>query len=1111
MPADILDRLSQLPAEKRALLQRKLLERRASGAAALAITPRAESGPCELSFAQELMWLLDQLSPGITSYHVPRALRMKGSLNLSALEAGLNEIVARHDVLRTSYHAQGGTPIQVISASAPVALEKIDLRSLADTDREVEARRILFDEAGRPFDLSALPALRCTLLRLADNEYILLLVTHHIASDGWSKGVLFRELEELYTAFCEGRPTNLAPLPIQYADFACWQRKWLTGNVLDEQLGYWRKRLEGMPAALELPADRPRPAIQSGKGARRNTVYSKILGDGLKQLSMQEGCTLFMTLLTAFHILLSRYSGQTDIVIGTPVSGRTRTEIEGLIGYFSNSLVLRADLSGNPTYREALREVRSSVLGAFSHQDLPFEMLVKELQPHRDLSRTPVYQIMFSVGSHHTEQLNLPGLSITPLLMDRNTAKFDMTLGLRESPDALLAGVEYSTDLFCDDTMARLLDNFGTLLESIAANPDQNIRSLPVISRAEQRLLAVDWQQAETRLNEPDTVQALFEAQAARTPDAPALAFNGESLTYAELNTRSNRLAHMLRAHGIGPEMRAAISLERSLDMVVAVVAVIKAGGAYVALDPDYPAQRLSLMLRDSGAALLITKSKLLDRLSPDGVAVIALDGEKERISAQAAHNPAPITTASNLVYVVYTSGSTGAPKGVMVEHGSLVNAYLGWESRYNLKQPNSSHLQMANFSFDVFSGDLVRALCSGGKLVICPFDTLLDPEALYRLMRAEQITCAEFVPGVLRLLAQHLEKTGQCLDFMRVLIAGSDSWYVDEYRAFKKLCGSGCRLINSYGLAEATIDSSLYEAALEELPEAGLVPIGKPFPNTELYILDELQKPVPVGVPGELCIGGRGLARGYLGLPELTEARFIESSINGSIRRIYRTGDQARWLSSGAVEFLGRIDHQVKVRGFRVELGEVETALGRHPAIVDAVVTAYPSSAGDARLAAYIVTNGGGSTDGSDLRRFLGETLPAHMVPAHFLRLEAFPLTPNGKVDRSALPVPDQAETDALRPYTMPRTPIEQMIACLWTEVLGVEKVGITDNFFELGGHSLLATQVVSRLRESFPVEISLRDIFELPTVENLALRIVERLAAAPEMCEAQAGIMEL
>lgn len=1085
--ADLQRLMDGLSPEKRALLERRIIQKRAAAAAAQIIPRRTVKSPCPLSFAQELMWLLDNLID-TSAYYVPRVLRLKGRLNTAGLESALNRVVERHEILRTTYRAVDGTPMQFIAESAKVDLQRLDLSHLERSQGEAEAHRILVEEGRRRFDLSHDLLLRALLLRLAEQEHILLLVSHHIASDGQSKAVLFRELGAFYQAYASGKEVQLSELPIQYADFAVWQREWMQGEVLEKHLNFWKAQLADAPMMLEVPLDRPRPAFQSFQGARQIVQWSNDTLTGLKKLSRCEGTTLFMTTLAAFGILLYRWCGQEDILIGTPVSGRSRTELESLIGYFSNSVVLRVVLSGDPTFRELMQRVKQVSLNAYSYQNMPFEKLVTELQQERDLSHSPIYQVMFSVGEQKDLGLEIPGLEITPIILDRGTAKFDMTLGMTEYFGDLLCNIEYCSALFKPATMERLAGYFQNLLHGILADPDQRISKLPMLSVAERQQILLGWNQTARNYSQDRLVHQIFESQAATTPDAIAVVYEEKQLTYRELNTRANHLAHFLKKHGVGPEVPVALCMDRSLDMIVGVMGILKAGGAYVPLDSTYGRERLPVILQDAECPLLLTQHDLLGTV-PNTVPVIALDRDWNTIAQESQENPDNELTPATLAYIVYTSGSTGIPKGVMVSHRNLLNAYQAWEEEYQLRSPVGSHLQMANFSFDVFSGDLVRALCSGSKLVVCPTELLLNPSTLYSLMLKENVDCAEFVPAVLRALVDYLDETGQKLDFMRLLIAGSDTWTGGEYRRVLQLCGPKTRLINSYGVAEATIDSTYFEAAKDqELRHEASVPIGRPFPNTQVYVLDGQMQPAPVGVAGTLYVGGTGVTRGYLKRPELTAEKFVCDPFRSEPEaRLYNTGDAARYLADGNIEFLGRSDNQVKIRGFRIELGEIETVIAKYSGVQQVVVAARELSPGQLGLVAYIVPISGQSLNIGELRGFLKGKLPVYMLPSVFELLDKMPLNANRKVDRKALPAPKKKIADPEKSYVAPRTEVEEKLASIWAELLQFSPIGMEDNFFALGGHSLMAIRVISRVRSHLGIELSLRTLFDNPTISEL------------------------
>ncbi len=1099
---DFSKRIAALSPEQRALLELRLQQKNLLQPQTSVIPKRTASDAFPLSPAQERLWIFHQLDPQLSIYNESLLFRIVGQLDIVVLEQSLNEIIKRHEILRTSIVVADNQPIQFIAPTQTITLPIVNLQKLPKAEREAKAQQIANQSSSEPFNLAEAPLLRGFLIRLQENEHIMLLTMHHIISDGWSWRVLFQELSTLYQAYSAGNPSTLSELPIQYADFALWQQQRSHSPELETQRRYWKQQLNGASPMLELPTDYPRPAVQTFRGRCEALALPQSLSSKLKSLSQQEGVTLFVLLLAAFNTLLYRYSSTEDILVGTPVANRICIETEPLIGCFINTLVLRTDLSGNPSFRELLARVRKLTLEAQVHQELPFEQVVRELQPDRALSHTPLFQVLFVFQESTLQALELPNITVKPMLADSGVAKFDLTLLVEDTEQGLAGAIEYSTDLFQADTITRMLEHFQTLLTSIAANPDKRLSELQLLTDAEQHQLLVEWNDTKTDFLRDKCVHQLFEAQVERTPDAVAVVYKDEQLTYQDLNNRANQLARYLQKLDVGPEVLASICFERSLEMVVALLGVLKAGGAYVPLDPAYPQERRRFMLKDAQVSVLLTQQKSWNVEPFDFPTPLAIDLDKdwEVISRESEENLITNVTAENLAYVIYTSGSTGKSKGVMIQHNSLVNAYFAWEEAYQLRAAPTCHLQMASFSFDVFSADLVRALCSGGKLVLCPRDLLLDPQKLYELMLQEKVDCAEFVPAVLRNLIQYLEESEQRLDFMRLLVCASDNWYVGEYKKFKRLCSPQTRLINSFGLTEATIDSSYFETTTLDLSVERLVPIGRPFANTQLYTLDPHLQPLPVGVPGELYISGVGLARGYLNQPELTAERFIPNPFKQGTR-LYKTGDLARYLPDGSIEFLGRADNQVKIRGFRIELGEIEAELSQHPQVGEIALRVREDEPGNKYLVAYIVPREAVLPTVSELRSFLKQKLPDYMVPSAFVMLDALPLTPNGKVDRRTLPAPERARFGAEKTFTSPRTPVEEVLAGIWAQVLEIEPVGIHDNFFELGGHSLLATQVIYRVRSALQVELPLRCLFESPTIAGLAESIEAIMKAGQEL----------
>ncbi len=1060
----------------------------AACAAAVPIQPAPRDSELPLSFAQQRLWFLDQLEPGNLFYNIPMAVRLTGTLDANALERALNEIVRRHESLRTTFAAHSGKPAQVIAPQLTIKTPIVDLRRLPASEREAEAMRLASEDARKPFDLNNGPLLRAQLLRLDEQDHIALLTLHHIVSDGWSMGVLVRELAALYDAFAANKPSPLPDLPIQYADFANWQREWLQGDALAAQMEYWKQQLRTSPPMLELPTDRPRPAMQTFNGAQYSFAFPKTLADAVNAFSRRENVTLFMTLLAAFQTLLHRYTGQEDIGVGTPIANRTRAEIENLIGFFVNTLVLRGDLAGAPSFRELVKRARETAMGAYAHQDLPFEMLVEALQPQRDLSHTPLFQIMFVLDNAPRQSIVLPGLTIAPLPVNSGKATFDLTLALAESPQGLTGYVEYNTDLFDAETIERMVGHFQTLLESVVANPDQSIAKLAMLTPAERQQILVEWNQTAADFPRGACIHELFEQQVAARPDAIAVIFEDEQLTYAELNARANQVARYLQTLGVKPETLVGISAERSLEMVVGILGILKAGGAYLPLDPYYPAERLAFMLEDSGAPLLLTQAHLVDRLPAPMARVVRLDADWDIIARESSENIKGGAMADSLAYVIYTSGSTGKPKGTMLRHRGLCNLAT-WQQRAFDIEEGKRVLQFSPLSFDASVWETFMALRNGGALVLARQETLASAPELVALMRDKRVTTVTLPPSVLAVLPP------EDLPDLETIISAGEACSAELVKRW----ALGRRFFDAYGPTETTVCASMAQCD----PNDSRAPtIGRPIANTRLYILDAHLQPAPVGVPGELCVAGVSLARGYLNRPEMTNAKFIRDPFSQEPgARLYRTGDLTRYRRDGNIEFLGRIDDQVKVRGFRIELGEVESALRQHAALRDAAVVAREDAPGDKRLVAYVVPHREPAPSGGELKSFLKQQLPEYMVPSIFMAMASLPLSPSGKVDRRALPAPDMTRPELAHAYVPPRNSTEEKLAALCAELLGVDRVGVYDSFFDLGGHSLLATQFISRVRDDFRVELPLRNLFETPTISELATSIGAMQAQQSQM----------
>jgi amino acid adenylation domain-containing protein len=1031
------------------------------------ITRAKREGNPTASYAQERLWFLYQLEPS-AAYNIPFGVRLRGELNVPVLERCLNEIIQRHEALRTRFEAVDWQPVQVIEPARPLKILLTDLSALPPSQRETEAMKLCREEARRLFDFEEGIMMRALSFRLEARENILLLNIHHIASDGWSMGVLFAELKALYGAFVEGKPSPLAELPVQYADFAVWQRQWLQGEVLEKQLGYWKKQLEGAPALLELPADRPRPAIQSYEGTLFRGTLPRSLTEALQELSRARGTTLFMTLLSAFQVLLHRYSGSEDILVGTPIAGRHHAEIEELIGFFVNTLVMRGDLSGDPSFRTLLDRTRDRALEAYAHQDLPFERLVEELHPQRDMAHAPVFQVLFALQNTPGKGLALQGLEVSPVEVDTGTSKFDLSLVVRERDDGLETIFEYSTDLFDAPTIERMLGHYQRLLEGIVANPDENISRLPLLSENERKQILVEWNDTTAAYPKDKCLHELFEAQVERTPEAVAVVFGENSLTYGELNKRANQLARHLKGLGVGANSLVGICVERSLEMVVGLLGILKAGGAYVPLDPEYPKERLAFMLEDSGLKVLLTQRHLA--VPQGGARLVRLDADWTTIAEQNRSNVPNVAAPDNLAYVIYTSGSTGKPKGVTIEHRNAVN-FVHWGLSAFTNEEMAGVLASTSICFDLSVFELFVTLSRGGKVILAK-NVLQLPD----LAAKNQVTLINTVPSAMTALLREaaMPPGVQVVNLAGEALATS---LVNQLYALPIK-----KVYDLYGPTETTTYST-WTLRQSDQPAK----IGRPVANTRIHILDKQLQPVPAGVPGELLIGGDGLARGYHNRPELTAEKFIADPFSADPNaRLYRTGDLARYLPNGDIQYLGRLDHQIKIRGFRVELGEIEGVLNKHSGIKDSVVVAREDAPGDKRLVAYLVSRNG-PISLSELRIYLRAKLPEYMVPAAFVPLKALPLTPNGKVNRKALPKPDfEPSIDKLVP---PATPTEIVLARIWREVLEIKHASTSDNFFESGGHSLLAVQLIGKINKTFNVNLPIPVFFQNPTIKGLAI----------------------
>jgi amino acid adenylation domain-containing protein len=1102
-------RVTSLSPERRKLLE-LLLEDDGAQSSSQRITRRGvKIDHPPLSFAQQRLWLLDQLFPGNPAYNETFAVRLIGRLDASALGRSLDEIIRRHEALRTTYIAAGGSQAQKINPPAPLDLPMVDLGDLTAGAQEARLKELIVEQTQSPFSLSEGPLIRAKLLRLAEDKHVLLLTMHHICTDGWSMDVLYREMAALYETFSAGRPSPLAELPIQYADYAVWQRRRMQAEVLERQLEYWRERLRGPLPQFTPPTDHAFPPVLSGQGRHLRYVLPDALTAALRDFCARQRATLYHALLAAFQALLHRYTGDTDILIGSPVAGRNGLEIESLIGFFVNTVVLRADLSGDPSFVELVGRAREDALSAYERQDLPFERLVEELQPERALSHNPLFQVMFVMQSKAETAGRMGQVDYVAEWVDGGVVKFPLTLWAQERDGAIELQLGYSSDLFEEYTAGRMLGHYERLLRGAMAEPARRLSELEMLAEDERCEVVEGFNQTRAEYPADLCLHELFERQVACAPDAVAVRVNDDLLTYAELNERADELARRLKSLHVGPESLVAVMAERSAGLVVALLGALKAGGAYVPLDPSYPAERLSFILQDSEAKVLLAEQALLGNIAAPGLNVVIIDAPGDGAAAPP-DSPLPKEAcAQNLAYLIYTSGSTGKPKGTMIPHRGLVN-YLSWcLDAYRVADGNGAPVH-SSVGFDLTVTSLFAPLLAGRQIIMMPETESV--EALAEALRAgNDLSLVKLTPSHLQMLNELLSPA-EAAGKARALVIGGEELKAESI-AFWRTHAPETRLINEYGPTETVVGCCTHEVGAEDSP-GGSIPIGRPIANTQLYLLDPKLQPVPVGVMGELYIGGDGLGRGYWRRPELTAERFAPSPFGAEPgARLYRTGDSARRLPDGKIEYLGRMDRQVKIRGFRIELGEIESLLRKRADVSEATVVVKVGAGGDKRLVAYIVANSdSGSNDSptsSELRKWLGLQLPDYMVPSAFVTLDSLPLTPNGKLDHKALPEPEPGYSLDNSGQTAPLTQMEEAVANIWAEVLGVGSVGANVTFFELGGHSLLAAQIVSRLRDAFQIDVPLRRFFEGLTVTSLASSI-ETIQTERE-AEMRAGVLEM
>lgn len=1074
--------LSSLSDRKRELLKARLSLKTAKPDFEV-INAQELPGPLPLSFAQESIWYSQELDPKNPVNNMSDAnLRLRGNLQISALQTALKTIVERHQILRTNFFSMNGEPRQSVARATGFDLSVVDLSHLPEAEARHETERWLKQESQRFFNLADDFKLRAVLLRLKEDDHLLILTLHRIAGDSSSVGILLHELELLYDAFSRGKPSPLPSLDIQYVDYAVNQRERWDCGLIRRHLDYWKDELAGVTPILEVPIDRPRPKFQTFRGRQKRFNYDPQLLASLRELSNRERTTLFTVLLTGFQTLLHRYSSQDDIVIGVPLGARTNSQIENLIGLFLNVVPLRANFEGDPTFLELLRQSRTKMLAARKHMDYPVERLIKELRIPRHPNRNPLFQVIVQHFNSPPQPEKFGNLMVElPPPTDNQTAKFDLSLILEESPGGLKGNLEYNIDLFDTSTIDRMLGHYQTLLRAIVVNPSEKVSLLPLLTAPEQQQFMAEWDAV--RLSPPGamTVPLLFEQQVETTPGDVAVIFEDQQLTYRELNERVNQLAHYLRRRGLESGTLAAISLERSLEMVIGVLAVLKAGCAYVPLDPEYPQRRLDFMMADTCAPVLLTQERFKNLVTPaPGCQLVCLDSEWEKIGQEPPDNPVHTARPGNLAYVIYTSGSTGQPKGVMITHDSLC-AHAHWMQETIPLTAQDRILQKAAFSFDVAVWEMFGPLLHGAQLVMAPPRIHRESAALVETIARKQITLLQTIPSQLRALLNEPELK-QCRRLKHVIVGGEVLPPDLITRFYSEL---EAKLYNAYGPTENTIDATWHPCSPSD-GELASVPIGRPIPQTRACILDKHLQPVPVGVPGELHLAGRGLARGYWRRAELNAEKFIPNPFQaGRNERLYKTGDLARCLPDGNIEFLGRMDHQVKIRGFRIELEEIEAALRQQPAVRNAVLAVQTKRPGDKQLIAYVVPEEGTTLKTTELRAQLKHILPDHMVPAVFTIMTKLPVTGDGKVDRRALPKPDAHPTR--EEIAHPRSDLEHAMVQIWRAVLGLQQIGIEDDFFELGGHSLLAAQILARVKETCGKHVSLRDLFEFPTISGL------------------------
>jgi amino acid adenylation domain-containing protein len=1064
---------------------------------------RSDSAP--LSYAQQRLWFLQQLDPDSDAYNISGAVRLLGRLDVKAMEKAIEEIFARHDVARATFHLNEDHPVQLIGPPQPMRSALVDLSEMAADKVWAEIERTLNAIVTRPFNLSRGALGRAYRIRLGGEDMILAFVMHHIISDGLSFEVIVREYAILYQAFTSGLPSPLPPLPIQYADYAVWQRELFALDAGKEHLRFWREYLEGAPPILDLPADRPRPAALTFRSGARKFRFGNELSEKLREFSKKEQVTLYMTLLAVFQTLLHKYSGRKDIVVGTPVSGRTHLELEGLIGLFVNTIPLRIDFSGVPSFRALVARVKSLMLDITEHQELPFEKIVEEIQPDRDISSQPVFQVVFTFRGSAPRQLSLPGLTITSLETANAKAKFDLSLNIAGADGDLLGVIEYNSDLFDSDRMERMVGHLLSLTAKVFDYPDQRLSQISLLTSEEERQILDEWNDVEFHFESEMCLPNLFQEQAKRFPDSVAVSYDGEALTYRELNSRANRWACYLKRQGVEPEIPVAIYVDRGLEMIIGLLAILKAGGAYVPLDTSCPPERLQFLMEDTHAPIILTQKKLCGNLPASSAKVIIFEDECQCVDKEDDENPPLSALPENSAYIIYTSGSTGRPKGVVVTHSNVVRLLNATDDWFHFNRQDVWTM-FHSYAFDFSVWELWGALAFGGRLLVVPDQVSRSPDAFLHLLSRENVTVLNQTPSAFYQLIWVEESQRQVnLSNLRLVIFGGETLELKSLKPWIDRRGDkNPELVNMYGITETTVFVTAQPIRSGDADDHRGSLIGKRIPDLSVFLMDEAGQLSPVGIDGEIHVGGAGVARGYWNRPDLTAERFIPDGISRmKSGRLYRSGDLAYALPDGALRFLSRKDYQIKIRGYRIEPGEIEMALIEHCGAREAVVTVYESEAGGKQLIGYLVAAPDDTRTANELRNILRARLPDYMTPSVIIILDAFPLTDNGKVKRRALPPPDQEGAREHAKFIAPQTITEILLADIWTQLLDVEKVSVHDNFFRLGGHSLLATQCVLRVNKVFGVRIPLRTFFENPTVIELARKIdsarleVERNAA--------------